>query len=84
MGNIDVSEGKKRKKSVRLRLCRLCRQLTVSQPSHGECAEREFRFDHLSGLTDCVHQCVHCVWSTYVCWYDGAAGETGACVSSLL
>ena len=50
----------KKKKSVRLRRCRLCRQLTVSQPSHRECAERELRFDHLSGLTDSV--CTSCVY----------------------
>lgn len=33
-------------------------QLTVSQPSHGECAERQPRFDHLSRLTDSVCKCV--------------------------
>lgn len=46
---------------MRLRLCRLCRQLTVSPPSHGECAERELLFDHLSGLTDSARQvCAFC------------------------
>lgn len=60
---------KKEKKSVRL--CKLCRQSTVSQPSHGECAERELRFDHLSGLTDSVCLCV-CVWVICGCWVGGA------------
>ena len=64
---------KRKKKSVGLRLCRLCRQLTVSQPSHGECAEQELRFDHLSGLTDSVCRCV-CV----VCAVLGFVGSGGA------
>lgn len=68
----------KKKKSVRLRLCRLGRQLTVSQPSHRECAERVLRFDHLSGLTYSVCQHIRCVWRTGVCWYGGGAEETVA------
>ncbi len=69
---------KKKKRRVRLRLCRLCRQLTVSQPSHGECAERELRFDHLSGLTDSVHQCVHCVCGVFV--FVGLEAQKSVCI----
>lgn len=76
MHQIKKEKKKRKKKSVRLPLCRLCRQLTVSQPSHRECAERELRFDHLSGLTDSVYQCVRCVWCTCVCWHGGGAGES--------
>lgn len=61
-GKQRCTNKKRKKKSVRL--CKLCRQLTVSQPSHGECAERELRFDHLSGLTDsvCLCVCVSYLW----------------------
>lgn len=50
--------------------CTLHRQLTVSQPSHGECAERQPRFDHLSRLTDSVYKCV--CYTYGVCWYGAA------------
>lgn len=81
MGNRDASKRKKKnekKRSVRLRLCRLCRQLTVSQPSHGECAERELRFDHLSGLTDSVYRCVHCVCGVFV--FVGLQAQKSVCI----
>lgn len=68
MGNRDVSKKRKKKKKS-VRLCKLCRQLTVSQPSHGECAEKELRFDHLSGLTDSVCQSVRVICG---CWAGGA------------
>lgn len=42
-------------------LCKLCRQLTVSQHSHGECTERELCFDHLCGSTDSVCQCARVI-----------------------
>lgn len=73
---IKKKKKERKKQSLRLWLCRLCRQLTVSQPSHRECAERELRFDHLSGLTDSVYRCIQYVVFGVLGWHDGGAEES--------
>lgn len=67
MGNRDASKKKKEKCEA----VQIMQTVDCSQPSHGECAERELRFDHLSGLTDSVCLCV-CVRVICGCWVGGA------------